>query len=96
MQAKPFAKFIKPFWKILFYFGKLVSYCFKTLCWFLENFRNWFELIWCLFARDINKTKKEKEKIEKKGERGGGAISAQWPKPAKPAYLSEPKRYTAP
>jgi hypothetical protein len=59
--------------KISFYFGKHVSYWFKTLLGILEKIRNWFELIWIYFAKfmkQIGKQKKKKKEQKRKEGRG--------------------------
>jgi hypothetical protein len=93
MQAKPFAKFIKPFWKSCFILGKHVSYWVKTLCWILEKFRNWFELIWSSNDRamkQIIKQKIRKESGKKKETAQVGRIRlAQTGRPGRPAQVTE-------
>jgi hypothetical protein len=69
MKVKPHGPFHKVFMKIKFISEKCISYYFKTLCWIIENFRNWFESIWISNAKVIKELENRKRKKRKKEEK---------------------------
>jgi hypothetical protein len=98
---KPFGKMLEFYLENHVLFWKLVSYCIVLFIWIFEKTRNWFDIVWSIFAKSIKE--KEKQKIErvteqkKKGESLTGPTrdkpaqqGKSQPSSPRPTYLPEP------
>jgi hypothetical protein len=73
-------------WK-WFWSWKLSLYYFKLQWWILQKFRNWFDLVWIIYAKvikELRKTEKKRSKGEIKIEKGPG-------EPNRPSTASSPQ-----
>jgi hypothetical protein len=70
--------------------GKHVSYWVKTLCWILEKFRNWFELIWSSNDRAMKQIIKQKIRKESEKRRRNCPTGPHPPGPNRPTWPTSP------